>query len=162
MANKIILPVYKMSATAFVKSLTSKGLKKKFVFQCELIGITSNNARFGLVGYPASKLVGKWKYGAPLRLKADDSEDPYEFDPPLIFGNNELVPKNTPVGGAVAKYTAGVIYRKLRALARYKKSLDGIELVFTPKKSKNPHVYYEVTIDASLEAANPSPPADPY
>jgi hypothetical protein len=161
MANKINLPVYKMTATEFVSSFKKKGLKKKFVFQCELLSIKENDAAFGLVGYAASKTLGKWKYSNPIRLTQVEGKS-YQFSPPLIFGNNELVPKKTPVSGAVAKYNAGSIYRKLRALARSKKSLKEFELIFTPKISKNPHVYYEVTIGSSTEAANPSPPADPY
>ena len=151
-----------MAAATFINSLKNKGPKKKFVFQCELKDISKDGATFGLVGYPANKKKGKWQYDGPVRLVKDDSKDPYTYSPPLIFGNSELVPKITPVGGAVARYTAGSIYRKLRSLYRSKKTLKGLELIFTPKVSKNPHVYYDVTIGRSADAANPSPPADPY
>ena len=96
MANKINLPVYKMTATEFVSSFKKKGLKKKFVFRCELLSIKENDAAFGLVGYAASKTLGKWKYGKPIRLTQVEGKS-YQFSLPLIFGNNELVPKRTPV-----------------------------------------------------------------
>ena len=162
MANKIILPVYKMAVSVFINTFKKGGQRKKFVFQCELKNISNNDATFGLVAYPANKKNGKWEFDSPIKLVEDTSKPPYIFIPPIIFGNNELVPKTKPLGGAVAKYKAGSIYRKLRAMARSKKTLKGLELIFTPKISKNPHVYYEVAIGTSVEAANPSPPANPY
>ena len=157
MANEIILPVYKMSAASFINTLKKKAKnKKKLIFQCELSRIYKNDSYFGLVGYPANKVNGKWEIGSRINLQIDNTQNPLKLLPPLIFGNNEILP------GKGGKKKPGSIYKKMRALLKSKKSLKGLDLVFTPKTTKNPHVTYDVTIGSTSENANPSPPADPY
>ena len=155
MANKIILPTYKMAAATFISTLKKKSVKRKLIFQCKLKSISRNNATFGLTCYEMTKLNRRWKTGKKLFMEIDTTKPESNFAPPLIFGNNELVPG---IGG---KKHPGSIYKKLRALAASKKSVKGIDLIFTPKKTKNPHVYYDVIIGTTSELTNPSPPANP-
>ncbi|HEX5654515.1 MAG TPA: hypothetical protein VFX58_15660, partial [Chitinophagaceae bacterium] len=71
------------------------------------------------------------------------------------YGKEQTDPKEGP--GKILKK----IDELLREYEKDEKKLESIQLLFKGQVSKNPHAYYEVTIDNTTESINPSPPDPP-
>lgn len=130
------------------------GALKKIFFQCALREYNSDHDPvFGMVAYGG---YGGKKLGPRVDLIDIPGQQPIAFpNLPLIFGNIELI--RLPIDGKTN------LLKELDDLIKSLKpgEFEKIKVYFMPKISKNPHVYYEVSLGGSTEATNPSPPADP-
>ncbi len=146
-----------------------RSMKKKIFFQAELAGLDQGSASFHIIAYPAWRQKREWVLGTKVVASESGNGSVIPFKEPLGFGNNEL-----PLAGYKKK--AG------KAGKKQKKTLIEFEKFFKkiaadPKLaaraifrchttvSKNPHLEYEITLEADGTAVristNPSPPAHP-
>jgi len=169
MANQVILPAQKLLLSDLKASFPNKKIKKVF-FQCELRSISGNDATFGVIAYAGKRNpLNKWIVGTKVNCIIDEALPAQRFDIPLAFGNNELVDFNFDSKKKKSKKTSpkNISQDKLMsAINRILKSKDKSKLLdsilyLKPKLSRNPHIYYEVTMDTSRTITNPSPPAPP-
>ena len=144
-------------------------LKKKVFFQAELAAIDNGSISFHIVAYPAWRVKGKWVIGPKITAAESGNGSVIPFKEPIAFANNEL-----PL--------AGYRFRKRTVGKKLKKSMDEFTKFFRkvaadPKLasravfrchtgiSKNPHLEYDVTLEADGTAVsistNPSPPGFP-
>ena len=165
--NQIILKPQQMTALQYLKIKTPPGgggvgTFKKIFFQCQLRTYINGDPVFGLVAYAG--FLGPKRIGPEFPLSdVPGGQDVIDDTLPLAFGNLEII---HPTGDTISKQDKkeqGYLQKKIDELIKTEKeeALDKMILTFAPKISKNPHVYYDVTIGTTTEATNPSPPAPP-
>lgn len=143
--------------------------KKKIFFQAELAGIDNGSVSFHIIAYPAWKVKRNWVVGPKVMAAETGNGSVIPFKDPLGFANNEL---------AIVNYKK----KKKKADKKQKKKVNEFMRFFKkvasdPKLaaraifrcqthiSKNPHLEYDVTLEADGTAVsistNPSPPGSP-
>lgn len=169
MPNQVILPAQRLSLSDLKNSLPNQKIKKVF-FQCELRSIANNNATFGIIAYAGKRNLGnKWVIGSKVSCQDDPSKPVQYFDIPIAFGNNELVDFDFTVAQKKSKKTNPnqVKQDELMSLlnriikSKDKEKLKNTFLLFKARLTKNPHITYDVSLDGTSAATNPSPPAPP-
>ena len=155
--NKVILKAQKMTIEDFrkIKKAHNGRPYKKMFFQCELREFIDGDAIFGLVAYGGYKKGGK-HCGPPFPLQNnDEGSDAVCETWPLTFGNLEF-----DIEPGTKK--KGLVHSEIFELLKSKKQdYKKIVLDFNPGISKNPHADYTITLGASSEDLNPSPPDPP-
>lgn len=167
--NQIVLHSQTFRFNDIVDQFPADRLKKKIFFQAELSGLDLGSASFQIIAYPAWRLKGEWVVGPKVVASESGNGSVIPFKEPLGFANNEL-----PLAGYKKK--------KGKLGKKEKKAFDDFAKFFKkvasdPKMaaraifrchtrvSKNPHLEYEVTLEADgtavMISTNPSPPARP-
>lgn len=177
MTNQITLLSQKFSFDKLTSQFPSSGSPfKKIFFQNELRSLEGGSATFAVIAYPAWKgTIGKWVVGT--KINGDDlgGGSPIPFEAPLAFANNELlfasksdkkVKKKSKKKKGCKKDNPGADFRKLvREVFRDPDLAKKSFFTFTPTISENPHIGFDVTLDAggtiANAMANPCPPAKP-
>jgi len=187
MAKRILLPTQLFNLRDLTKQFPGPPFNfEKLIFQCELREVTTYaDAIFGVIGYPLWKkgnaprepwIVGKKVSG--LTIGPADPNNPDESfpiissdpdDPYTAFGNNEILlfmPSKDE-----SKKSAYKIEDYEKFISLYNSTLkdqhllDKSTLSFSAHISKNPHVYYDVTLSSGGSSntvpTNPCPPNQP-
>ncbi len=177
MQNQITLLSQKFSFDKLTSQFPSSGSPfKKIFFQSELRSLEGGTAIFAVIAYPAWKAtLGKWVVGTKIDGEDIGGSSPIPFSAPLAFANNELlfatksdkkVKKKSKKKKDCKKDNPGLNFRKLvREVFRDSELAKKSYFTFTPGISKNPHIEFDVTLDAggitANAMANPCPPAKP-
>ncbi len=168
MANQIILN----QQTFRFKEITDqfpggKGTKVKIFFQAELLSLENGNAKFGVIAYPAWRKKGRWELGYKICSAETGTSEPRAFPGAFGLANNELTltpskKKKKKKKGQKASKEFMKLFRKISCDPKLAE-----KAVFHCKTgfSENPHLEYDVTLEANGESARvgakPSPPARP-
>lgn len=173
MANQIIIPAQTMSALALASSITGK--IKKIFFQCEIMSLSGDDATVRIIAYAANKKGSspRFEIGKKVSAAIDPSLPVQTFPVPQAMANCEwvetsIVSKKTNESkrNFANRINQANAIKQLNNLSKNKSALKKAKLTFKAKKSKNPHVYFSVTLDdgaggTTTAIANPSPPATP-
>jgi len=167
MANKIILNQQTFSFQELADKLPQDEKKTKIFFQAELQSLENGDARFGINAYVACWENGRWNVCEPVRGRENGAGNTLEFTP-FSLGNNELV---LATGKKKKKNKKKKKKESQEFRELFRKVVSDPELakiaVFhcSTGISKNPHLTYDVTLEAGGSSArtitNPSPPENP-
>jgi hypothetical protein len=144
-------------------------LKKKIFFQAELSAIDQGSVSFRIIAYPAWRLKGKWVIGPKVNATESGNGSVLPFQEPLGFANNELplagYKKKMKKLGKKEKKTYDEFARLFKKLLKDPKLAAKASFRCHTTISENPHLEYEVTLEADgtsvMISTNPSPPAPP-
>lgn len=177
MQNQIILLSQKFSFDKLTSQFPASGSPlKKIYFQSELRSLDGGIATFAVIAYPAWKAtLGKWVVGTKIDGEDLGGGSPIPFSAPFAFANNELlfatksdkkIRKKSKKSKDCKKDNPGFNFRQLvRDVFRNPELAKKSFFTFTPAISKNPHIEFDVVLDAggttANAMANPCPPAKP-
>jgi hypothetical protein len=181
MANQIILPPQKFKFADLINQFpSSRKLIKKVFFQAELRSLANDNASFAVIAYPGWKTArGKWVIGKKIEGEITGEGKHIPFVSPLAFANNELLLAATPLKKEKKskkkdkkckeddfKKSPGHKFLQLvKKISKDKKLIQKSFFLFESRISENPHIEYDVTLNADGVTLNvstkPSPPARP-
>lgn len=178
METQIILLSQKFSFKKLSDQFPASGNPfKKIFFQSELRSIKNGTATFAVIAYPAWKgRKGRWVVGTKIDGEETGGSSPIPLTGPIAFANTELlfttkadkkIKRVKKIKKNRCKENApGVNFRKLiKEIFRNSDLAKKSFFTFTPSISENPHIEFDVTLDAggTLETAraNPCPPAKP-
>ena len=169
MANKIIIPAYKLKLKDLESSIPN-GKFNKIIFQCALKTLAGNNATFSVVVFAGKRNLGKWHYGKQLDCDLDIGKPDKEFDladysKPISIGNNEVYHSHFTLKEKKLAKTNKKMVKQDDLLKKIKKILKDPEksqnayLTFTAKI--NSPLSFDVSIDGTSASTNPCPPNQP-
>lgn len=177
MTTQIILLSQKFCFEKLTNQFPSSGNPfKKIFFQSELRSINNGTVTFAVIAYPAWKgLKGKWTVGTKIEAEDTGGSSTIPFTAPLAFANTELLfaaksdkkaKKKSKKSKDCKKELPGSALRKLiKEVFKNPELAKKSFFTFTPGISTNPHIEFDVTLDAdgtlASAMANPCPPAKP-
>lgn len=150
--------------------------KTRVFFQCEFRSLTATSATFGVIAYSAWENAREgWQIGKKVMGKDTEKVKSDTLKLPLAFTNNELL-LYTPQAHKDLRQKPASQNKSFKNWDEFYKKLDKIHaneewfqkcfLLFDARISDNPHIVYDVTLNAGDGTAitvstNPSPPARP-
>lgn len=167
MANKIILNQQTFSLKEILEQIPGNAMKKKIYFQAELQSLENGDAKFGIIAYPAWRDRGKWELGYKITGSESGAGTTLQFADTLGLANNELVlsPGKKKKKGKKKKNKNKKFYKLFGKISCDPKLAEKAVFHCKTSISENPHLEYEVTLEAGGESArartNPSPPDNP-
>lgn len=169
MANKIIIPAYKVSTVDLKKSIPN-GRFKKLIFQCALKELKNNDAIFSVVAFAGNRSLGKWKYGKQVDCVLDPGLPDQVFDlanypDPVSIGNNEIyqssftLKQKAKLGAKNKLVKQDNLMKKIHEISKDPVKSKTHFLTFSARI--NSPLSFDITIDNTSAATNPCPPNQP-